>query len=80
MQANEERLRKLMADVFEVEESVIHPASTWETVPTWDSLNTLKLIMAIEAEFKVRYPEEDMTQAINWSSVVKSLRLAGVQI
>lgn len=80
MNANEERLRRLIAEVFEVDESTVDESATSETIPSWDSLNTLKLIMTTESEFDVRYPEEEMARATNWKAIVESLRRAGVQI
>jgi acyl carrier protein len=48
-----------MATVLGVEAASIGPATDMDTVPSWDSLRHLTLVLALEDEFGVQIPDED---------------------
>jgi acyl carrier protein len=60
-----ERLRRLMADVFEMPESEIRPNSSPDNVPSWDSLHHLNLVLALEQEFGVEFTPEEIEQLLS---------------
>ncbi|KRA60357.1 acyl carrier protein [Caulobacter sp. Root655] len=62
---DEEALKKVMAAVLRVPEAQIGPDTSTDTLPTWDSLRHMNLVLALEQEFGVSIPDED---AANLSS------------
>jgi acyl carrier protein len=56
---DERALQELMATVLEVDVDSIGPGSDMDTVPSWDSLRHMTLVLALEEEFGVQIPDED---------------------
>lgn len=55
------RLEKIIREVFSLkEDGKIERNLTSDSIPAWDSLGHLNLIVAIEKEFKVKFEIEDM--------------------
>lgn len=60
-----ERVLAIAADVFRVEASRISPASTPDSIETWDSLNHLSFVVALEQEFGVQISPEEIEQILS---------------
>lgn len=56
----ESRLKKIVADRLGCEESAIVPSARFAEELKADSLDLVELIMALEEEFGVEVPEEDL--------------------
>ncbi len=56
---NEDALKQVMATMLNVKASNINEDSSMDTVPSWDSLRHMNLVLALEEEFKVTIPDED---------------------
>lgn len=50
---NEEKLKEVIADTFDIDEDDINDDTCNDNVEKWDSLNHLRLVTALEAEFSV---------------------------
>ena len=55
-----DRLRNLLAGVFETAPEEIGDDASPETLPGWDSLRQLELMLALELEYGVRIPADTM--------------------
>ena len=67
MLKNTDKLLNLLSEVFEVDTSDINDQTSPQNMKTWDSFNTLKMIMMIENEFSIKLPLEDVV-------VIKSVK------
>ena len=56
---NENTLKQVMATLLTVDVSAIGEEASMDTIPTWDSLRHMNLVLALEEEFKVAIPDED---------------------
>lgn len=56
---NFERFKKCAVDVLSVDESAVVPEATFESLDA-DSLDLVELVMALEEEFGIEVPEEDL--------------------
>jgi len=56
---NENKLKNIMATIFEVAEELINENSNMDNLSSWDSLRHMNLILALEEEFTVSIPDED---------------------
>lgn len=55
------RLGDLMRDVFDEEDLVATEATTADDVAEWDSTNHVRLMVAVEGEFGVRFETDEIT-------------------
>lgn len=49
---------RLAAEIFEVERAALTENSCYGDIPSWDSINHLRLVMETERRFGVSYPLE----------------------
>jgi acyl carrier protein len=56
---NEQALKQLMSTVLRVPADSISDDTSMDTVPAWDSLKHMNLVLALEEEFGVTIPDED---------------------
>lgn len=57
-----ERVRGIVADVLRVPTDRISRQSSPETLATWDSVQHLNLILALEQEFTLQFEPEEMDE------------------
>lgn len=69
----EARVRKVIADVFNVPENQVDENCSSETLDAWDSLGHLQVIMAIEKEFDVRFKTTDLPALMSVPQLVKQI-------
>jgi len=63
------KIKQIMSAVFEVPiESISDDAST-DTIDNWDSLRHLNLILALEEEFGVTIPDEEVGNLVNYKLI-----------
>lgn len=51
----DQRLASVFSSVFGMDASRLMPDDSYETIPDWDSVNHINLILALEAEFAVEF-------------------------
>lgn len=56
---NESFLKQVMATLLNVDAASIGPDASMDTIPSWDSLRHMNLVLALEDEFKVSIPDDD---------------------
>lgn len=69
MATTEERLKNVMSAVFEVPAETINDESSADTIESWDSLRHLNLILALEEEFEVSIPDEEVGNLVNFKLI-----------
>jgi acyl carrier protein len=57
-----DRVRGIAADVLEVPSTKITPASSPDSIDTWDSVHHLNLVLALEQEFSLQFEPEEIDQ------------------
>jgi len=72
------RIRDIAADVFGVPAADLPDDASNETVPGWDSLHHLELMLALEMEFGVQISSEDMPALLSLDAIEEHLREQGV--
>ena len=70
-------LRQCIADVLELEQSLIHEYSGSMTTERWDSLNQMNIISAVERHFAVSFKFSEMTAADDVSKIRALLHAKG---
>ena len=64
-----ERILKVMSLVFEVPVENLNEDSSSDTIGSWDSLKHLNLILALEEEFNVEIPDEEVGNLMNYKLI-----------
>jgi acyl carrier protein len=66
---DEESLKKILATVLKIPVENIDGDTNTDTVESWDSLNHMNLILAIEDEYSVRIPDDEATNITSYSLI-----------
>ena len=71
MQSQEikQKILATMSLVFEVSDDVITEESSTDNVDNWDSLRQLNLILALEDEFGISIPDEEVGNMVNYKII-----------
>ena len=69
----DEKIKAVMAATLAVDPSVIDESASPETVESWDSLRQMNLVLALEDEFSVRFPEEQIDRLVSFQLIRQAL-------
>lgn len=72
-----EEIRKVMGAVFGIEPASIGEDASPGNIEQWDSLRHMSLVLALEEEFGVRFPEEEIDQLISFRLIDLALKELG---
>ncbi len=79
-QSTEDRLYRIISEVFGVPTAEITNESSPDTIETWDSLSHLNLVLALEEEFGVALSPEDVMEMLSVQLIKTILGERGVKI
>lgn len=77
---NEQKLKQIVASVFKIDVSSVNNDTSPDSVESWDSLNHLNLVLALEEGFDVSFTEEQTVEILNFELIKISLQEQGVEI
>lgn len=60
-----DRIRSIAADIFHVPEANLGPASSPDTIETWDSIQHLNMVLALEQEFNLQFTPEEIEEMLS---------------
>lgn len=69
-----DKIKSIMASVFEINVSEIGDDASPELIENWDSLRHMNLVTAIEEEFDVRFSDEQIAEMLNLDLVVENVK------
>jgi acyl carrier protein len=55
-----QQLREIMIDVFDVDDLEVTPQTTAEDVEEWDSLSHVRLVVAVERHFGLKFKNSEI--------------------
>lgn len=65
----EVRIKEVMSGVFDIDIETINEESSQDSIEQWDSMKHLDLIVALEEEFGVDIPIEEVGNLINFKYI-----------
>ncbi len=68
-----ETVRQTMEDVFDVDDLSITPETTAKDVEGWDSLSHVRLIVALERRFKIKFKNSEIEGLMNVGDLVRAI-------
>lgn len=74
------KIIELMAEVFGLRESEIHPELTKKDVGSWDSLKQMDLVMSLEREFDIIIEIVDIQRMVSVAAILAVLQEKGVSV
>jgi acyl carrier protein len=75
-----DRLEKIIREVFDIETETIDENWTSDDIPDWDSVGHLNLIIEVEKQFKIKIEIEEMFEVEKLKDIVKILEKKNINI
>lgn len=69
-----DKVKEVMAAVLEVDSSMIDDDASMDTIPMWDSIRHMNLVLALEDELGVSFPDEDAANATSFKLLILVLQ------
>jgi acyl carrier protein len=69
MEKQSVKILQILSNVFEVEISTLNENSSIDNIENWDSIRHLNLILALEEEFKISIPDEEVGNLVNFKLI-----------
>jgi acyl carrier protein len=63
------KIKKVMSIVFEVPIDEIRDDSSIDSISNWDSIRHLNMILALEEEFGISIPDEEVGNLVNYKLI-----------
>jgi len=65
----ENRIKKVMSDVFDIDIESINNDSSPDNIENWDSLKHMNLIVALEEDFNIEFDDKDIENLLNFQLI-----------
>ena len=75
---NYEKLKQVIADIFEVEVDTINEESSHDTIDMWDSIHQMNLVFALEESFEIQLSDEEVVQLLSFKQIKNILEGKGI--
>ncbi len=69
-----ERIARVMAEVFGIDPSMINEDASPGGIEQWDSLRHMNLVVALEEEFDVRFPDDSISEMVSFKLIMFHLK------
>lgn len=66
-----EKVRKLIAEVFQIRESDITLQTNMKDIDSWDSLTHMELIVSLEDEFGIEFTADEIMEMVDVGKIEK---------
>lgn len=74
-----ERMKEIIAEQLSVEEGIVTESSSFKEDLGADSLDLFELVMALEDEYSIEIPSEDLQNLLTVGDVMNYLKDKGVE-
>lgn len=71
---SEQKLRQVLSKIFGVDESTITEDASPDTIPRWDSLAHMNLVLALENAFGVELTDDQVVEILNYKLIKAVLK------
>ena len=68
-----ERVVQIMSHVLNVPVASLDETASPDTIATWDSLNHMNLVLALEQEFGVQFRDEEILQLLSVTAIADAV-------
>lgn len=74
MNKMEDELKKIFKNIFKIEEKKINKKTNYKSIKNWDSLNHVKLVMAIESKFRISIDPDQSINFLSYNTILNYLK------
>lgn len=64
------RIKKVMSNVFNINQNTINIESSPDNIENWDSLKHMNLIFALEEEFNIEFDDEEILDSLSFALIL----------
>jgi acyl carrier protein len=75
-----QKLATVLAEVFELRETDIHPGLHRDDVGTWDSLKQMDLVVTLERGYDISLEVSDIVRMVSVAAILEVLAEKGVDV
>lgn len=79
MQMQEQKLKEVLARIFNVSVSTITEDASPDTIENWDSLRHMSLVLALEEEFGVELTDDQVVEIISYKLIKIVMQEHGIE-
>jgi|TARA_B100001964_G_C14116307_1_gene546268 acyl carrier protein len=72
-----ERVREVAGKVFGVDTKSLDLESSPDSVEQWDSLNHMKLLLALEEEFNIQFTDQEIADMMSIGNIIEIVSAKG---
>jgi acyl carrier protein len=72
------KIAEIMKSVFEIDDTIEQVHYVKDQIATWDSLNHMNLIVALEEEFNMRFSEEEINELLSLDLIELTIKEKGI--
>ena len=70
----EDRIRNVMAAVFDMPAADISDSASPHEITAWDSLKHMNLMLALEEEFDIRFEDAEIPSLVNFQIITATIK------
>jgi acyl carrier protein len=70
----EDRIKKVMSNVFDIDVNQITENASPDNIEKWDSLKHINLIVALEEEFDFEFDDEEIADLLNYQLIFDAVK------
>lgn len=67
--STDDRLRAVFASVFGIDAARLSDDDSYETIPEWDSVNHINLVLSLEAEFGIQLEPGEIAELTSVAAI-----------
>lgn len=79
MQFQEQKLKEVLARIFNVSIDTITADASPDTIESWDSLRHMNLVLALEEEFGVELTDDQVVEILSYELIRIVLQEHGIE-
>ena len=64
-----DRLKQIVADILNIDSNLINNNTSPTNLNEWDSLNQIKIMLAIEEQYDIEFDEDDLSKFTDFKSI-----------
>lgn len=73
-----DRINRVFRDVFDDDSLQVRVEMSAKDLPSWDSLNHIKLVLALEREFDIRFTAQEIMNLNSVGDIEQMLQVKGI--
>lgn len=66
-------IKSVMSKIFLMPQEDISPESSPENIERWDSLKHMQLVLALEDELEITFPDETVPNLVSYKAIVEAV-------